>query len=523
MSGTYLPAVEPAQRLGQRLYRLKSAIAEVGLTEAVFVAVVVVAAELAQQHGTPQFILTVNVFLEVNVQALGLTDLLVVPAGGVVYRSCAVKVPDKLCDTGGVKLTPALVERYPHRDAGAVVELMQHLEKLNLVLLSARLVLSGEQLVAIVLEVDARHERGGDDDGVVLAAAVYHVLPHEHTEAVAVIVPAHGFDLYVLAQHIKAHVLCGLNVEDQRLVTRRGVHTVGPVALIQKSVVEKGLVVQKQAAYAVPVTGDGEFAHRKVAVHLVLAADDGEVVELRRVGRPRLKVRHRDAAGQGVALSVKYGICVRSSNSFGNDLNMSGVEIGRNTQVFDVTVRHALKPHGLPYAALWAVPYAAPLCALLASGVPAFVAHVLYTDAKLVFDGKQLSYIAFKRRVAADVMRSLHAVYIHRCGLIHRTEVQNDPTLVPRHLKLSAVPEVFVGLKNSAHAGQLALRGEGDEYLSVPRVGHGVRLRDCVIPNAVEINIAVPDELRTGVFLKHTVFVEFFPPNGKHGRTSEFQ
>ena len=67
VSGTYLPAVEPAQRLGQRLYRLKSAIAEVGLTEVVFVALVVVAAELAQQHGTPQFILTVNVFLEVNV------------------------------------------------------------------------------------------------------------------------------------------------------------------------------------------------------------------------------------------------------------------------------------------------------------------------------------------------------------------------------------------------------------------------------------------------------------------------
>ena len=44
------------------------------------------------------------------------------------------------------------------------------------------------------------------------------------------------------------------------------------------------------------------------------------------------------------------------NNSFGNDLNMSGVEIGRNTQVFDVTVRHALKPHGLPYAALWAIP-----------------------------------------------------------------------------------------------------------------------------------------------------------------------
>ena len=33
VSGTYLPAVEPAQRLGQRLYRLKSAVADVGLPE----------------------------------------------------------------------------------------------------------------------------------------------------------------------------------------------------------------------------------------------------------------------------------------------------------------------------------------------------------------------------------------------------------------------------------------------------------------------------------------------------------
>ena len=47
----------------------------------------------------------------------------------------------------------------------------------------------------------------------------------------------------MLAQHVKAHLLGGLNVKDERLIRRGGVHAVGPVALIKQTVVKVGLAV----------------------------------------------------------------------------------------------------------------------------------------------------------------------------------------------------------------------------------------------------------------------------------------
>ena len=47
----------------------------------------------------------------------------------------------------------------------------------------------------------------------------------------------------MLAQHVKAHVLGGLNVKNESLIRRSGVHTVGPVALIEQTVVEIRLAV----------------------------------------------------------------------------------------------------------------------------------------------------------------------------------------------------------------------------------------------------------------------------------------
>ena len=50
----------------------------------------------------------------------------------------------------------------------------------------------------------------------------------------------------MLAQHVKAHLLGGLNVKDERLIRRGGVHAVGPVALIQDTHEETGLVIETE-------------------------------------------------------------------------------------------------------------------------------------------------------------------------------------------------------------------------------------------------------------------------------------
>ena len=73
------------------------------------------------------------------------------------------------------------------------------------------------------LEMDAGDERRGDRQQIVLSAAGGHVLPDEHAQPVAVIIPAHGLNFDVLAQHIEAQPLHERNIIDQRLVRRRGV------------------------------------------------------------------------------------------------------------------------------------------------------------------------------------------------------------------------------------------------------------------------------------------------------------
>ena len=227
----------------QLVGRFQTLVAEILGVEAVTLAAQIVAAELRKQHGSAELIGLEYIFLEVDMQALGVADILIVPAGGVIDGACWVNAHYLCRDPCRVKLPPTLVKGYPHGYAGAIIESLYHFVELGFVSGAALHVVAGKELVVSVAEVDACDEGSGDDDGVIFAAAVYHVLPDQHSQPVAVIVPAQRLDLYMLTQHIKAHILCRLNVKNHRLVARCGVHTVRPVALIEQTVVEVGLAV----------------------------------------------------------------------------------------------------------------------------------------------------------------------------------------------------------------------------------------------------------------------------------------
>ena len=133
----------------------------------------------------------------------------------------------------------------------------------------------------------------------------------------------------MLAQHVKAHVLGRLNVENERLVARCGVHAVGPIALIEQTVVEIRLSVQKQALYALVVLFDGELAHGKVAFDPVLAVDDRKVVKLRVLRRPCLKVGDGNFCRQGISLAVKLGVGRVAADGLSRDLDKAFIKIRR--------------------------------------------------------------------------------------------------------------------------------------------------------------------------------------------------
>lgn len=73
------------------------------------------------------------------------------------------------------------------------------------------------------------------------------VLPYEHTEFVTVVVPAVGFDFDVFADGVEAHVFDDVDIVGEGAVSRGGVDTVWPVALVEDAEVKEVLVVEEDA------------------------------------------------------------------------------------------------------------------------------------------------------------------------------------------------------------------------------------------------------------------------------------
>ena len=252
----------------------------------------------------------------------------------------------------------------------------------------------------------AGDERGGDCEKIILPAAVYHVLPHQHAQPVAVIVPAHRFDLYVLSQYIEAHVAHELNVVHHRLVARRGVQPVRPVALIEHAGVKIRLAVEHKARTPVAVMSRGDGAHGKVALHPVLAQLRREVIQLRLLRRPEHGGGDRHGYfGVRPALvphSAEHDGARRVRGRLHLNAHARRRDVRRYPQRRYIRLRHILHPYRLPYAALGGVPYAAALCALLAARILVRVRRVLYAHGQNILTARDIiSYVNLKSRVSA--------------------------------------------------------------------------------------------------------------------------
>ena len=366
----------------------------------------------------------------------------------------------------------------------------------------------------------------GHEPELVGLAAVHHVLPDDEAQLIAMVVPALGFDLRVLAQEVEAQLLHGLQFVDHRRVGGRSVEAFRPVALVQQAVQQNRLPVQAEAQDALLVRLTAPFPQREIAVHRVealfaaLRRAHGQVVEEGAGRAPREEVLLRDGQGHlavlaglvaapvlgdGHAARPHHGPEVRRAAGLGRvglDRYGAGIVVRGDGQGLDVVVRHPLQPDGLPDAALGRVEHPAGLERLLAPRLVPGTGGVLHSHPQAVVVGVQrVGDVERKGPVAAPVAAHQMPVDLHRAGVIHGPEVEQHPAALPcGRGKAAVVVEPLAGPERPPHTGGFCLRGVGYQDVAVPLGRELGRFCDGVLPHTVQALEAVPPQRGAGVF-----------------------
>ena len=201
-----------------------------------------------------------------------------VSTGRLVDKTGGIGLLREGNDILGVELAPGLVERHPDGDALELLELVQDLSPLLVII---GLGLGGCRPVftfSIIIHAPSLAHGEGR-----------HVLPHDHSELVAVIIPAVGLDLDVLADHVEAEILGLLNIKLESLIGRGGVKPVGPPSLVEGAKLEDSIAVQthKKGVAVLPVGGD--FPHRSVSCHPVDYLSGTKYLNIKSINIRRLR------------------------------------------------------------------------------------------------------------------------------------------------------------------------------------------------------------------------------------------
>ena len=172
-------------------------------------------------------------------QAQNIAALLVKPAACVIDQPGGIERADLFAYRERVELPPAFIKWNPDDDAGMVVQKGDGFCDFAPEFVFSLGMEPGEQ-TGVLFIVGKRNmipvhqsRQIGDEPVLIGGTAVYHVLPDEHAQLVAVVVKTLGLDFCVLAQHVEAELLHPRNIGGQRFVRRCGVETFRPVALIQ--------------------------------------------------------------------------------------------------------------------------------------------------------------------------------------------------------------------------------------------------------------------------------------------------
>ena len=284
--------------------------------------------------------------------------------------------------------------------------------------------------------------------------------------------------------------------------------------------------VQKQSRHAGFILLHAEFAHAEIAFHAILAHAHFAVIKIRVLRRPGLKAFHADRYGHSRRPMLHH---VPNADDAGQRavrilrirayFHGTFVKMWGDAQRRNIILRHAFAPYRLPYAALGRIPDAAAPALLLAAGVEGRVAHIAHTHKKRVFPFFQNSCdVKGKRQISARMRSKFHFVQIDRCRLIDCAEMQKDTADVKacRQRERARVPQRLIRLQHALHAGKLTFRRKRDQDLPFRLCGQFTGFCDCILPNAVQVQVALARHLRAGILREDRIPFKRFAPYSFH-------
>ena len=146
-------------------------------------------------------------------EAVDIPAALIEPSAGRINQAGRIQLMQQPCDPFGVKLSPALIKGNPGDNTRVIVQGFYHLAEVIYVFLSALMVGTGKQMPVGILHRNPHPAQQGGQVGhkpvPVIRATIWHILPYQHSQPVAVEIPAVSLDLAMLSQHIKAKILHG--------------------------------------------------------------------------------------------------------------------------------------------------------------------------------------------------------------------------------------------------------------------------------------------------------------------------
>ena len=177
----------------------------------------------------------------------------------------------------GIVLSPALVEDRVIAYAGVVVK---QSERFLAGFFKQIFSIIGRSMRNAFFHTDG-WEGSIDKEGIF--SAVHHVLKDDHALLIAFVIEDIRLDLDVLAEHIEAERFHRADIETEALGRGGHINAVAEIALIEKSVEEIWLAVERDIIFAID-TVDAYGTERKIGAHGILAVGKGEMVKIRRFG-----------------------------------------------------------------------------------------------------------------------------------------------------------------------------------------------------------------------------------------------